>query len=333
MIRIENLSKVYTKGKNEVVALDNINLSIEKGSIYGIIGLSGAGKSSLIRCINRIEEPTCGKVWINNNDVTTFSTKELRVLRSKIGMIFQGFNLLSSQTVFENVAFPVKLHKIEKKEIEKSVNELLSLVDLTDKANTYPSQLSGGQKQRVGIARALVSKPDVLLCDEATSALDPKTTTQILELLKKINKTLGITIVLITHEMDVVKKLCTHVAILKDGKIIEKGRTIDIFSKPRKKGIRDFVEQTSDFSIQTTNSRRFRLIFTKNSAEKPIISRLIKEFNVEINILCGKIEWIQERPIGELIVEINEKDLNLEMILDFLQKNNVEVEVLNRATV
>lgn len=329
MIRIKNLSKIYSKGKDKVVALDNINLLIERGSIYGIIGLSGAGKSSLIRCINRIEEPTKGSIWINDVNVLELSTKELRDLRRKTGMIFQNFNLLSSKTVFENIAFPLRLCKTPKKEISDRVNELLNLVNLSDKANSYPSQLSGGQKQRVGIARALVSGPDVLLCDEATSALDPKTTKQILSLLKKINKTLDITIVLITHEMDVVKEICTHTAILEDGKVLEKGSTIDIFSKPRKKSTRDFIEKIKVLPTHLIGSKIFNLSFIHGSAGKPIISRLVKEFDVDVNILSGNIEWIQNQPIGKLIVEINENDSTLESILTFFNKNNVEVEVLN----
>ncbi|WP_202709273.1 methionine ABC transporter ATP-binding protein [Sporosalibacterium faouarense] len=329
MIKIENLSKVYSKEDNKVVALDNINLFIEQGSIFGIIGLSGAGKSSLIRCINRIEEPTTGNILISNVNVSNLSTKRLRNLRKNIGMIFQGFNLLSSKTVFDNIAFPLKLSKVPKTEISKRVNELLELVDLTDKANSYPSQLSGGQKQRVGIARALVSNPNVLLCDEATSALDPKTTKQILDLLKRINKTFGITIILITHEMDVVKEICTHVAILENGQILEAGNTIDVFSTPRQKATQDFVDQLRVLPTSLDKDRIFSLSFTHNSAGKPLISKIIREFEVDINILSGKIEWIQDKPIGKLIVQIKTDMSTLHLIQTFLKENNVKMEVLN----
>ena len=205
MIDIRNLSKVYSDSKTPIVALDNINIQIDKGEIYGIVGLSGAGKSSLVRCINRIEEPTSGEIYIDKINIMDLNQKDLRKTRKKISMIFQGFNLLNSKTVYENIAFPLKLDKLPKSEINARVNELLSWVELSDKANAYPSQLSGGQKQRVAIARALASKPDILLSDEATSALDPKTTNQILSMLKRINKEMNITIVVITHEMEVVK--------------------------------------------------------------------------------------------------------------------------------
>ena len=230
MIKIEHLNKTYKS--NKVKALDDINIEIEKGDIYGIVGLSGAGKSSLVRCINRLEEADNGKIVINGVDILSLSKKALIEQRKKIGMIFQSFNLFSSKTIFENIAYPLRLAKMSEEMIKLRVDELLSIVDLKDKKQTYPSQLSGGQKQRVGIARAIANNPDVLLCDEATSALDPKTTGQILDLLLDINKKTKLTIVVITHEMEVIKQICNKVAIIEHGKIIDSGKVIDLFSKP-----------------------------------------------------------------------------------------------------
>ncbi|KXG73806.1 methionine ABC transporter ATP-binding protein [Thermotalea metallivorans] len=329
MINIRHLSKIYHQEKSKVVALEDINLSIEQGSIYGIIGLSGAGKSSLIRCINRIEEPTKGEIWLRDIPLTSLSPDELRKVRKKIGMIFQNFNLLSTKTVFENIAFPLRLNKTPEKVAREKVTELLKLVDLTDKAHVYPSQLSGGQKQRVGIARALVSDPDVLLCDEATSALDPKTTKQILALLKKIHQSLGLTILVITHEMDVIKEICSHVAILENGRVIEQGRTIDVFSKPGHGITKHFVDQIHHLPNHLQNGKILNLSFTEGSAGEPIIARLIKHFDVEVNILSGRIEWIQEKPIGKLTVEVDADSPQWMQIIDYLEKNHVKVEVVH----
>lgn len=328
MIKIKNLSKIYTKSGNNVVALKDIHLHINKGDIYGIIGLSGAGKSSLIRCINRIEEPTEGEVWINGIDLVSLKSSELRIARKKIGMIFQSFNLLSSKTVFENIAFPLRLSKLPKKIIQDKVYKLLELVELTDKAHVYPGQLSGGQKQRVGIARALANEPDILLCDEATSALDPKTTKQILSLLKNINKELNLTIVVITHEMEVIKEICNRVAILEGGQVVEEGFTIDIFSKPGTELTRHFVEQVQELPEGLKSGKILALSFTDNSAGQPIIARLIKEFDIDVNIISGKIEYIQEKPIGKLVVEVPVDCHRLSTIIQYLERNHVRVEVL-----
>ncbi|MEW9121734.1 MAG: ATP-binding cassette domain-containing protein [Thermotaleaceae bacterium] len=328
MIRIENLSKVYKKGRNEVMALRDINLEVKKGDIFGIIGLSGAGKSSLIRCINRIEEPSEGDIWVNDINLVTLKPRALRSMRKKIGMIFQNFNLLHSKTVFENIAFPLRLSNAPESAIGEKVNELLSLVELSEKAQVYPSQLSGGQKQRVGIARALASDPDVLLCDEATSALDPKTTKQILSLLKSINQTMGLTIVMITHEMEVIKEICNRVAILEGGEIVEMGNTIDVFSKPGTEATRHFVEQIHHLPNHLINGKILNLSFTEGSAGKPIIAQIIKTFDTEVNILSGNIEYIQEKPIGKLVVEIAVDDHTLLDIVTYLEKNHVKVEVL-----
>ncbi|TCO74830.1 methionine ABC transporter ATP-binding protein [Marinisporobacter balticus] len=330
MIKIKNLSKVYTKGRNQVTALESITLDIHKGDIYGIIGLSGAGKSSLIRCINRLEEPTSGDIWINGVNLVTLKSAELRNARKKMGMIFQNFNLLHSKTVFENIAFPLRLLKTSEKTITEKVKKLLDLVELSDKAHVYPSQLSGGQKQRVGIARALANEPDVLLCDEATSALDPKTTKQILDLLKNINKELGLTIVVITHEMEVIKEICSHVAILEGGYIVEEGHTIDIFSKPGNAVTKHFVEQMQHLPEQYLEGKVLNLSFTEGSAGTPIISRLTKVFDIDVNILSGKIEYIQEKPIGKLTVQMHVDCHKLLDIITYFEENHVKVEVLKQ---
>lgn len=246
MIKISNLSKGYNTPYGKVSALNNINLEIEKGDIFGIIGFSGAGKSTLIRCINRLEEPDSGEILIEDVNITALDKKSLNKSRKKIGMIFQQFNLLDSRTVYKNVAFPLELNGTPKKEIEQRVEEILELVDLSDKRNAYPSQLSGGQKQRVGIARALANKPDILLSDEATSALDPLTTFSILELLKDINKKLNITIVLITHELEVIKYICRNTAVIEKGEITEQGETEELFNNPKSETLKRFLDILSN---------------------------------------------------------------------------------------
>ncbi len=328
MIEIINLTKVYKKGTNEVTALKDVNVHIKKGSIHGIIGLSGAGKSSLIRCINRIEDPSGGSIKVNGINILQLNQRDLRNLRKKIGMIFQGFNLLSSKTVFENVAFPLELSNFPKDEIEKKVISLLKLVGLEDKKHVYPSMLSGGQKQRVGIARALANDPDVLLCDEATSALDPKTTKQILDLLKDINKRLGLTMVVVTHEMEVIKEICDFVTILEGGRVIEEGSTIDVFSKPRMNITKDFVGVEHNIPKNLLDGKVLYLSFTDGSAGSPIISKIIKKFDVEVNILSGHIEYIDEKPIGKLSIKIDTNHNRLQDIIDYLEKNHVKTEVI-----
>lgn len=327
MIDIRNLSKVYSDSKTPIIALDNINIQIDKGEIYGIVGLSGAGKSSLVRCINRIEEPTSGEIYIDKINIMDLNQKDLRKTRKKISMIFQGFNLLNSKTVYENIAFPLKLDKLPKSEINARVNELLSWVELSDKANAYPSQLSGGQKQRVAIARALASKPDILLSDEATSALDPKTTNQILSMLKRINKEMNITIVVITHEMEVVKSICDKTVVLENGRIVAQGNTIDIFSN--KDNCRPDIfskEESLDYK-EHYKGELLKLSFVGENAKNPIISNLVKKFDLELNIISGNIEYIQEKPLGTLIVELKRHD-NLSTIIDYLNNHDVRAEVL-----
>jgi D-methionine transport system ATP-binding protein len=250
VIRIENLSKTYITPYSEVKALDGVNLEIEKGDIFGVIGFSGAGKSTLIRCINRLEEPDSGKVIIENTDITNLDKKSLRIARRKIGMIFQQFNLLDSKNIFHNVSFPLEVAGLEEKLIKERVLEILELVNLTDKIKAYPSQLSGGQKQRVGIARALANQPDVLLSDEATSALDPQTTFSILELLKDINGKLGLTIILITHELDVLKHICNNMAVLEHGRIVEQGPVEKFFLNPESNTSKRFVDILQNFQAK-----------------------------------------------------------------------------------
>ena len=330
MIKISNLVKIYEKGDSKVKAIDGINLHVEKGDIYGIIGLSGAGKSSLVQCINRIEEPTSGSIVVSGSDVLSLGKEELRKARQNIGMIFQNFNLLTSRSVYENVAFPLRLRKLDENEIESRVMTLLEKVELSDKAKSYPNSLSGGQKQRVGIARALATSPDVLLCDEATSALDPKTTRQILELLKSLNEELGVTLVIITHEMEVIKAICNRVAILADGKVIEEGHTASLFSKVPTSETKAFLGGIETPDFLEVIGKRLHLIFSGESAHEPIISRFIKEYPYEVNILSGSVESIQRQVVGKLLIEVaypNGEELS--EIVKFFEKNNVIVEVLN----
>lgn len=246
-IRTENLYKSFRTKGNNVQVLKGINLEVQKGDIYGVVGFSGAGKSTLVRCINRLEEPDSGKVFIGETEITALSKRELATKRRKIGMVFQSFNLFDAKTVFENIAYPLELEKAKKKDIQKRVDELLELVGLTEKKHAYPGQLSGGQKQRVGIARALANNPDVLLSDEATSALDPQSTLAILDLLRKINKELGLTIILITHELEVVKYLCNNVAVIEDGIIVEEGEVRNIFLNPNSNTGKVFLKVSKEF--------------------------------------------------------------------------------------
>lgn len=328
MINIINLSKTYQKENNTVEALKNINMKINKGSIHGIIGFSGAGKSSLIRCINRLEEPTNGEIWIDGINLMELNRDQLRKMRKRISMIFQSFNLLSSKTVFDNIAFPLRLSKVPESTVKEKVHSLLELVGLKDKEKAYPSMLSGGQKQRVGIARALANDPDVLLCDEATSALDPKTTKQILHLLKDINNSLGITIVVVTHEMEVIKEICDYVTILEDGEIIEEGSTTRIFSDPRNETTMHFVGSNHELPKEFKKGKVLYLSFIGDSAGKPIISKLIKEFDIEVNILSGNIEYIGGKPIGKLTVEVDTDCSKIPEVISYLENNNVKVEVI-----
>lgn len=334
MIKIAALSKVFKDKNSEVHALMDIDINIEKGDIFGIIGLSGAGKSTLIRCINRLEEPTSGKIYIDGIDITALDKNGLTALRRRIGMIFQHFNLMSRKSCSKNIAFPLEIAGHDKEYIRCRVDELLELVDLKDKSHAYPNQLSGGQKQRIAIARALATKPDILLCDEATSALDPTTTKSILKLLKTINETLGITIVLITHQMEVIKEICNKVAVISDGSLVEQGNTYDVFSNPVSHVTKNFVKDISTeveeglYAVDE-GSKLIKVTFPNDSAGKPIISDIIKKFDLEVNIITGHISRIQGKSYGQLIIALKGEDSLLENAISHLSSQNLVVEVMN----
>jgi D-methionine transport system ATP-binding protein len=336
MIEIKNVTKIYSTKKKQVVGVDNVSLTIQDGGIFGIIGYSGAGKSTLLRCLNLLERPTSGQVIIDGVDLTTLNHKQLRQARLKIGMIFQHFYLVSSKTVFENIAFALKAAKKPKDEIKKRVNELLEMVGLSDKRDAYPSQLSGGQKQRVGIARALANDPTVLLCDEATSALDPSTTKSILALLKKINRELGITIVLITHEMEVVKDICDRVAIMQNGKIIELGTVYDIFTNPKEELTKSFINSVLQFELpdhllQKRTGTMVKIHFKGETAEEAIVSDMLQTFKVKGNILHGKIEYIQEIPLGIFVMELTGEPEEIERAINYISQRTNALEVIAHA--
>jgi D-methionine transport system ATP-binding protein len=341
MIILENVTKTYTSKRGDIQALKSTNLHIKPGEIFGIIGLSGAGKSTLVRCINMLETPTTGKVTVDGKELTAMSATELRKARQNIGMIFQHFNLLASRTVYDNVAFPLEIQGMDKAGIAKKVDALLDLVGLKDRSNHYPSQLSGGQKQRVGIARALASDPKVLLCDEATSALDPQTTKSILDLLKDINKRLHITIVLITHQMQVVKEICDRVAVIENGEIIEEGTMFDIFTNPQKATTKEFVSsiQNNELpdmikNLPMTNTYTegshplIRLSFIGESAGEPIISTLIKKYDVDVNILVANLESIKDTPYGTLLIALEGDSEHIKNAMNFMTDRKLKVEVI-----
>jgi D-methionine transport system ATP-binding protein len=341
MIELHGIEKEYRGSAGPIRALRGVDLRVKAGEIYGIIGLSGAGKSTLIRCINMLEKPTAGRVAVDGEEMTALSESQLREARKKIGMIFQHFNLISCRTVFDNVAFPLELAGKSRAEIAAEVSPLLELVGLTDRRNQYPAQLSGGQKQRVAIARALANRPKVLLCDEATSALDPQTTRSILELLKDINRKLKLTIVLITHEMQVIKEICDRVAVIEDGAIIEQGTVIDLFIRPRTATTREFVRTIishdlppilADFDFSPVprdgGSLMLRLTFLGGSAEEPVIARLIRKFNVDVNILFGNIDTIQDTLFGTLVVELVGEQTAINSALNYLQAHELGIEVI-----
>ncbi|MGV2621057.1 UNVERIFIED_CONTAM: methionine ABC transporter ATP-binding protein [Halobacillus marinus] len=313
MIQFENVSKVYQHEGKELRAVDRVDLTIHKGEIFGVIGFSGAGKSTLVRLVNLLERPTEGRVVVNGEDLTKLSKPDLRTVRKRIGMIFQHFNLLESKTVHHNVAFPLSLVGTPKKEIDKRVKEILAFVGLSEKANHYPDQLSGGQKQRVGIARALATSPDILLCDEATSALDPETTKSILELLKKVRDEYGITILMITHEMNVVREVCDRIAVMENGRVMESGSIFDLFSNPQHPTTKNFVRTVMENDIPASildgiekrhaSGNIYRITFVEESAGQPVLSQVAKRFDVEVNVLFGQITELQGIPFGHLVVE------------------------------
>lgn len=340
MIELGNVSKTYGTGSQAVHALKNVNLTIPKGKIHGVIGLSGAGKSTLIRCVNLLERPTSGTVCVDGQEMTRLKSGELNRARHRIGMIFQHFNLLTTRNVLDNVALPLELMGESRRAVKDRVLPLLELVGLADKANQYPAQLSGGQKQRVAIARALASKPNVLLCDEATSALDPQTTRSILELLKEINQQLGITILLITHEMEVVKSICHRVSLISDGELVEDAEVGDFFTAPDTQLGREFlneflqltppkelIERLSDTPGEHTHPV-VRLTFSGDAVSTPLISRLARECSVDVSILQAKVESIQERTLGLMIAELLGSPTQTQAAMAYLEDHHLQVEVL-----
>ncbi|WP_088101961.1 methionine ABC transporter ATP-binding protein [Halalkalibacter urbisdiaboli] len=336
MIEIKELVKEYKTKKGSVLGVDNVSLTIEKGKIYGIVGYSGAGKSSLLRCLNLLEKPTSGEIIVDGVNLVTLNKQQLREARQKIGMIFQHFHLVSAKTVFDNVAFALKAANQPKDMIEKRVNELLDVVGLADKKDHYPSQLSGGQKQRVGIARALANNPKVLLCDEATSALDPSTTKSILNLLKKINRELELTIVLITHEMEVVKDICDEMAVMENGKVVEQGRVYDLFANPEQPLTKDFISSVLQFELpkqlmDECSGVLIKLQFRGAVASESVVSDVLKSFNVTGNIMHGKIEYIKDVPLGIFIMELQGEAGEVQRAIDYLVERTHGVEVIEHA--
>ena len=345
MIELKQIRKVY-EGAVRVEALKEINVSIEEGEIFGVIGQSGAGKSTLIRCINMLERPTSGSVIVDGVDLTKLNTVELREERKHIGMIFQHFNLLSSRTVYDNVAFPLELQGLSKEEIRERILPILDIVKLSDRLDNYPSQLSGGQKQRVGIARALASNPKVLLCDEATSALDPQTTKSILALLKDINRRLNLTIVLITHEMNVIKEICDRVAVIEGGTIIEEGPVVDVFTEPKQATTKEFVSAIishdlpedaiahltlNDTWVEGANPL-VRLTFKGNVTDEPVVASIIRKFDTDVSILFGGVDYIQDMNFGHLIVELKGERAKSEAAIDYLHNLPIGSEVIGYVT-
>jgi D-methionine transport system ATP-binding protein len=341
MIILENVTKIYEAANGSVTAVDNVSLQIKEGEIFGIIGYSGAGKSSLIRLLNGLEKPTSGKVIVAGRDMANIRGKELREARQEIGMIFQHFNLLWSRTVHENIAFPLEIAGIPKEKRKKRVDELIQLVGLQGREHAYPSQLSGGQKQRVGIARALANNPKVLLCDEATSALDPQTTDSILELLVDINKRLGLTIVLITHEMHVIRKICDRVAVMENGKIVEQGEVLQVFRQPKQEITKRFVQQviepeeTKETIIHLLdkypNGTVIQLTFVGEAAEQPLIANVVRQFRVDANILQGKISQTHQGSYGVLFVHMDGEKEEVARAIDYIRQQQVAVEVITNA--
>lgn len=334
MIEIKNLTKVYKTKKGEVKGVDNVSLTVKEGEIFGIVGYSGAGKSSLLRCINLLERPTSGSITVDGTDLTSLKGEQLRSSRLKIGMIFQHFYLISQKTVYENISFSLKAANYPKGQVKQRVEELLKMVGLSDKRDVYPSQLSGGQKQRVGIARALANNPKVLLCDEATSALDPTTTKSILTLLKKINKELNITIVLITHEMDVVKEICSRMAIMQDGRVVEEGSVYDIFANPHTALTKEFIESVVTLEIpevilKSCQGPIVKVTFKGKVAGEGVISDTLQQFNLKGNFLHGSIEYIQEQPLGIFIMELKGQKEEIEKALNYIENRAAQVEVLH----
>ena len=326
IIEVKDLCKRYAGAKENISALENITFEIEQGDIFGIIGMSGAGKSTLVRCLNFLEQPTQGTVKINGSVLNHLSEKELREARKNISMIFQHFNLLMQKTVLDNVCFPLRIAGKSKKEAKNRAMELLKIVDLQEKANTYPAQLSGGQKQRVAIARALATNPSILLCDEATSALDPQTTQSILGLLKDINHNYGITIVIITHEMEVVQEICNKVAILDQGRLVEMGSVEQIFSSPKSKEAQKLILGNNTGIESMEGKRCIRIVFTENSSFEPVIGNMTLCFNTPVNILYANTRDINGTATGEMILQLPENKTTGDKMIAYLREKKLVVE-------
>lgn len=324
MIELKNLSKTYHAAGREIVALDGINLTIHDGETFGIIGLSGAGKSTLVRCINLLEEPTGGEVVIDGQSLTKLPRKELLKLRQQIGMIFQGFNLLEQRNLIRNICFPLEIAGVDRKTAAARAKELLKLVGLEDRGESYPSQLSGGQKQRVAIARALATNPKYLLCDEATSALDPNTTRQILDLLKEINEKLGVTIVVITHEMRVIDRICDSVAVIDSSHIAEMGKVAEVFTNPKSKIARDLIVPKDSRAISTEGGRRIRLTFNgQEKTNEPFISKMVLECGAPVNILFADTRIFEGVLHGHMVIELPNDTREAEKIVAWLKGSGV----------
>ncbi|KPG71437.1 MULTISPECIES: methionine ABC transporter ATP-binding protein [unclassified Enterococcus] len=339
LIELTHVKKSYAQKKTAVHAVNDVSLQVEKGDIYGIVGYSGAGKSTLVRLLNGLELPTDGDVVINGQNILALKNKELRNFRKKIGMIFQHFNLLWSRTVIQNIELPLELAGVKKAQRRQKAKELVQLVGLEGREDAYPAQLSGGQKQRVGIARALANDPEILLCDEATSALDPQTTEEVLELLLSINKKLHLTIVLITHEMNVIRKICNKVAVMELGKIVEEGSVQAVFSNPQQAVTKRFVQQDLEpeedpeelrqaFLRENPHGRLVTLTFTQDNANEPVISQAIRQFKIDVNVVYGKIQQTNEGSFGALTVLLTGDTKEIDQAVAFFGAQQVAVEVI-----
>lgn len=341
LIELQQVKKQFTGKNGQVTAVNDVSLTVNQGDIYGIVGYSGAGKSTLVRLLNGLELPTQGEVVIQGQNIAKMRNGELRQFRKKIGMIFQHFNLLWSRTILENIMLPLELANVPKNERKARAEELLNLVGLKGRGDAYPSQLSGGQKQRVGIARALANKPEILLCDEATSALDPQTTDEVLDLLLEINKNLNLTIVLITHEMHVIRKICNKVAVMELGKIVEEGDVLDVFKHPKQAVTKRFVQQelepkedTEELMAELIKENPEGLVatlqFSGDNANEPVISQAIRKFQVDINVVQGQVQQAKEGAFGTLTVMITGTTSEVEKVLEFFKEKEVGLEVIHR---
>lgn len=326
MIEFRNVTKTFQTKGQAITAVEKVSLTVKAGDIFGIIGFSGAGKSTLLRLVNLLEKPTEGEVLINDKSLTDYTKKELRQQRRDIGMIFQNFNLFTSRTVAKNIAYPLELAGVAKAEIKHKVEELLRFVGLSDKAKHYPEQLSGGQKQRVGIARALATSPRILICDEATSALDPNTTADILQLIQKVNKELGITVLLITHEMQVIEAICNRVAVMEEGRVIESGTVFDTFTNPQHATTKRFISATEQdlpsahLLEKWSGSQLYRLIFKGDKASDPLLSQATRKHQVDVNIIYGTVKELQQRFFGNLIVSFEGEEQKIQAVLQELRQ-------------